>query len=37
MSQNRISKFRRQIQILPDFHENRRFIGPEVEIEKCGS
>ena len=33
-SQNRTSKFWRQIQILPDFHENRRYFTSDVEIEK---
>ena len=33
-SQNQTSKFWRQIQILPDFHENRRYLDPEAEIKK---
>ena len=34
MTKNRFSKFWRQIQIFPDFHENRRYLHPDVEIEK---
>ena len=37
MSENWTSKFWRQIQILPVFSEIRRYLGPEVEIEKSGS
>ena len=36
-NENRVSKFWRQIQILTVFEEIRRYLGPEVEIEKSGS